>query len=756
MSPAAFIDNPGWADFLPEIREPARRRRLPAHEDCSLLDVETVARHLHAGGTLGMMSGYEERPGQIAMLAAIVRAFNGRGHLLVEAGTGVGKSIAYLVASILWAWTNDTPVVVSTATRNLQSQLVNSDIPKALAVLGDSAGEFKFALLKGRANYLCLRAVGEFFAAGYWTMSAEEQAEMPRFIEWLRSTPDGDLDGYDGLQRSQLTCPGEECGARRCPYYSRCFVYRARKRAAEAHLVIANHALVLAEATAPGGSILPSYARLVVDEAHNLEATATEYLSRELSLASLSRILSRLVRRSRGSRTRPGGILASVERQIRRGALPEASGGKAMQIVSECSAAAAWIMRATAEVLSLSSLMLKPAGKSEMVRFKVAAGRRCYSVRGIFAEYDSAEWDETQLAAAAAKMESRLAVLVRLLHNLRDILDDAAQGSPVQPGDLSAQLNGIAESLVGFANDADFVLKGEKESYAYWVERLREGKGRGVVRLVAAPLSVASELDRMLYEPKDSVVLCSATLRVGNDFKYMMRRLGANGRFACMVADSPFDYLRQALVLASDCLPDPSVASGNYAEGLARLMKDVFAATEGRALVLFTSYEMMRQVADCARESLAREGIELLVQGEGLSRETMTRQLRESGRRVLFGAQSFWEGVDVAGEALSCVVIARLPFAMVGDPVVEARAEKIEREGGSAFRDYFLPEAVIKFRQGFGRLIRTKRDRGVVIVADPRIVTKNYGGSFRKSIPASVHAVAEPSELVARVVDFFM
>ena len=264
MTPAEFIDNPDWAGFIPELREAARTRHLPTHEDCSRLDVEDVAGHLRAGGTLGAMPGYEERPGQIDMTGAITCAFNAREHLMIEAGTGVGKSLAYLVPSVLWAWTNDTPVVISTATRNLQSQLIHSDIPRALKILGDGAAAFKVALLKGRGNYLCLRAVSEFFAAGFWTMSADEQALMPAFIDWLTRTPDGDLDGYEGLSRNLLSCPGEECSGRRCPFYARCFVYKARKAAAEAHLVVVNHALVLAEATAPGSGILPGYGRLVV------------------------------------------------------------------------------------------------------------------------------------------------------------------------------------------------------------------------------------------------------------------------------------------------------------------------------------------------------------------------------------------------------------------------------------------------------------------------------------------------------------
>lgn len=236
----------------------------------------------------------------------------------------------------------------------------------------------------------------------------------------------------------------------------------------------------------------------------------------------------------------------------------------------------------------------------------------------------------------------------------------------------------------------------------------------------------------------------------------MIRRLGCTERFRALLADSPFDYFRQAAVFAPDCLPDPAGAAECYAEALAALVKDLCVRTHGRALVLFTSFEMMRAVAAHAQGPLGEAGFTLLVQGEGLSREAMTAKLRERQPVVLFGAQSFWEGVDVAGEALSCVVIARLPFAQVGDPVVEARGEKVEREGGSSFRDYLLPEAVIRFRQGFGRLIRTKKDRGVVIVTDPRIVTKNYGAVFRRSIPAPVHTITSNDELLARVGDFFV
>ena len=805
MTPAEFIDDPNWAGFIPEMAGAAKSRHLPTHEDCARLDVDSATMHLRKGGTLGTMPGYEERPGQIDMSGAIVRAFNEREHLMVEAGTGVGKSLAYLIPSILWSWANDTPVVISTATRNLQSQLINSDIPKALRILGDDAAKFKVALLKGRGNYLCLRAVSEFFAAGFWTMSAEEQELMPAFIEWLQTTPDGDLDSYEGLPRNVLSCPGEECSGRRCPFYSKCFVCKARKAASEAHLVIVNHALVLAEATAPGSGILPGYGRLVLDEAHNLESIATEYLGYEFSLPALTRILNRLIRRGKGKRARSGGVLSSIERQFQKGAfVGNPAGETVMRILSEASHLTVRIVNAAEDLFEVAALLLRPAKDAGVCRYKVGSlsvgqgsdraepsvtlnvPRRLYSLHGLFKPYEAEEWDEAHFLRAQTDFEAALAAMVNLLHELRDMLDDAVpEGELNYLGDLSSQLNGIADSLVAFANEANFVIRGEKETHAYWIERVGmrdEGRGarrHSLLRLVAAPLSVAEDLKRMFYDMKDTVVLCSATLRVGNDFRYMAKRLGCSqggmgvppvpdsSRFRFLTATSPFDYFRQALVLAPDCLPDPSANPAEYAGALAILMRDLFSVTHGRALVLFTSYEMMNAVAATAHQLLADAGITLLVQGEGLSRESMTQKLKDSIHHcrppsststssvVLFGAQSFWEGVDVAGEALSCVVLARLPFAQVGDPVIEARSEKIDREGGSSFRDYALPEAVIKFRQGFGRLVRTKSDRGVVVVSDPRLVTKNYGATFRKSIPASVHTVTEPDDLLERVADFF-
>jgi ATP-dependent DNA helicase DinG len=732
-----------------------------------------VARHLEAGGTLGSMPGYETRPGQLEMARAVACAFNGREHLMVEAGTGVGKSLAYLVPAVQWSFLNDTPVVLSTATRNLQSQLISSDLPRAARTLGDGAAKLRATVLKGRVNYLCLRMLGEYMQGGYWTLAEDERDAFGRFLEWLRGTGDGDLDDLgDEEMRARLSCPSEDCAGRACPFRAKCFVAKARARAREAHVVVVNHALVLADSDSSGSELLSAYGRIVFDEAHNLEDIATEFLSYELSRPALARLLGRLARTSRSRRgpSRPRGVLGAVERQLQRGAFPDReTAAEVREFLTKVHLQMRFVQSEGEALFAVLERLFSPAPNESVMRFRCVPQRQ-YSLRGIFADYSPAQWSEEELVRAGISFEDALARLQSCVLDLAEALVEASPGAS-HPDDPQALIKAAAESIKDFMLESKFVLAASDPSRAYWVER-RPGNARArqgaYVRLVAAPLSVAADLKRRFYDVKDSVVLCSATLRAGDRFDYMARKLGVSlveaGRMRSLVAASPFDYLRQACVLACGFLPDPSANAVEYGTALVNVLRDVFSATEGRGLVLFTAYEMMRAVAESVRAPLAEAGIDLFVQGDGLSREGMVAALKDgcatsAGKRarrvVLFGAQSFWEGVDVPGEALSCVVLARLPFPQVGEPIVEARSDRIKENGGSPFRDYMLPEAVIRFRQGFGRLVRTRRDRGVVVVTDPRVVTKNYGAVFRRAVPASVHSVSTAADLNARTTAFF-
>ena len=775
IDPALFADDPDWASCVPEIMSGGKRCGLPDHGDCSPLDVERMAGHLMPGGTLGTMKGYEARPGQIDMLKAVSRAFNAREHLMIEAGTGVGKSLAYLVPAVNWAVLNDTPVVVSTATRNLQGQLIMQDIPRAVTTVPD---EVRVALLKGRGNYLCLRSFGELMHDGYYVMNRAEREEFGVLVEWLHAKDcDGDLDAVDvPLLRGRLVCAGEDCGGRRCPYCNRCFIRKARERALRAHLIVANHALVLAEAASSGNGILPAYGRLIFDEAHNLEDIATEFFSLEFSRATLAQLIGRITRRRRGDRGREKGVLGSIQRQLDSGALSAVVAGEEIgELVQKARVACAFAQLEADAVFDIAAHLFDPAVGADVIRYRRlrlsddAYAPRQHSLNGLFKDYNAAQWDEGALSAAVVKFEAKLAPIADTLSQIAMALASAAgEGELNFFGDLVAQAAQMVEAVRDYLAGMKFVLLGGDSQHVYWAERRTVAAGKGErrleMRLVAAPLSVAEEMRRCFYKVKDSVILCSATLRVGDRFDYMAKRLGCMPRegdvgetldVKRLVAASPFDYFRQSLVLAPDFLPDPAASGDDYAAALAPFLLNLFRLTNGRGLALFTAYDMMRAVAERAHPLFSAAGLDLLVQGEGLSRESMAARLKASAGTVLFGAQSFWEGVDVAGEALSCVVLARLPFPQMGEPVTEARCEQIEAEGGSSFRDYMIPEAVIKFRQGFGRLVRTKSDRGVVVVADRRIVAKNYGAIFRKSIAASVHAVKSEEALLGRVKDFF-
>lgn len=789
--------DPEWAAFIPEMRSGGPKCRLPAHADCTPLDVESTARHLESGGTLGSMEGYEVRPGQLDMLRAVTQACNGRTHLMVEAGTGVGKSLAYLVPAVLWSFTNDTPVVISTATRNLQSQLTDHDLPRAAKTLGEDAPKLRWSVLKGRANYLCLRALEEYMQGGWWTLDEQEKNEFTRFLEWLYATKDGDLDSFGGEElRSRLACPSEDCWGRSCRYAGRCFIAKARSRALQSHVIIANHALVLAEAANPGAGLLPAYGRLVFDEAHNLEDIATEYFSYEFSKPALMQVLGRLARPGRAGRGRPArtrGLLGTVERQLAKGAFGPTSVAEGIrELVNRAHIQSGFVVTAADALFGVLRHMFAPAPKEDVIRYRavpvelasvqnaaVAKTKRQYCLKGMFADYTSAQWDEKELHDASIHFEDAFARLQSIVQSLASALEAASEKDETSLfGEIAAQAKGLVGQFTLFLLETKCVLEGADASRVFWIEKMAadepsRGKRTATrqIRLVGAPLSVAKEMKRCFYDAKDTVVLCSATLRAGDRFDYMARKLGmdlvaaeqpedegeipAGPRVRTLVAASPFDYFRQTRVLAPDCLPDPAAEPSAYAEALAKFLVDLFFATQGRALTLFTAYDMMRQVAELCRPRLADAGIGLLVQGEGLSREEMVRRLKEAGRgMVLFGAQSFWEGVDVPGQALSCVVMARLPFPQVGEPITEARSERVVEQGGSGFRDFALPEALIRFRQGFGRLVRTKTDRGVVVIADSRIARKNYGAIFRKSIAATVQTVSSTEETIARVTDF--
>ena len=743
-----------WQDTFPSNLRRQERRPLPTLEDCTPLDPADVASRLGPGGALTRaIQGYEPRPGQVKMLMAVVSAFNEGKHLMVEAGTGIGKSLAYLLPAALWARLNDVPVVVSTNTKNLQAQLVEKDLPTVLKVLdAEPAFEGKpltAAVIKGRTNYLCLRRFGQMLEGGVFELQRPELRMFASIIAWACTTPDGDFDSVmasgavDAQFLYSLTSGSDECQGRGCRNYGRCFVQKARARALAANLVVANHSLVFAELDAATPVSLPPHAQIVFDEAHNLEDAATDHFTIELSTNAVATVTRRL-QQVRGHTRR--GALPSLMKRIADGAV-NVGGNRdaAMSLISRAIDATGALNTATSHLCQALAKIVGESGQTMRYSFKEDPGGT-----GKIPDQNPL-WRSAD--ALAATFQDAAGSLKTALKDLAALLDDsAAEGELNLAAGDAVDLKAAVARIDELREQAEFVVNGCDDGHVFWLEKSR-GHGRDTAAAFAAPINVGPYLAKNVYERKSSVILCSATLSVAGSFTFMAQRLGLDliekERLAACTAPSPFDYARQCALIIPDYLSTPVAQDRSYTAELSDLILRMAEHYGGRTMVLFTSYEMMRQCAENVRTACEAGGYELLVQGESGSRNRMTRVFRQDGRCILFGTQSFWEGVDVMGEALSCVIVARLPFASPGDPIVSARCERIDAEGGSSFAHYSVPLAVLKLRQGFGRLIRHRLDHGSVIIADTRVVTKNYGRIFLRSLPVAATRCANPEAVFA-------
>lgn len=699
---------------------------------------EQVLAVLGADGPVAAALGetYEPRAGQLHMAREVAAAFAGEEVALLEAGTGIGKSFAYLTPAALFAARTKERVVVSTATIHLQEQLLLKDAPllrKALAA--PDQPELSVVVVKGRGNYVSLRRAEEAGELGLEAFGApQEQAEVQRLVAWARETRTGD--------RGELSPPpapeawewvesqGDNCLGNRCPRHGECHFFAARRAAARAHLVVVNHSLLLADmalrlASDNHVSVLPPFARLVVDEGHHLEHTAGEQFGASLSEAALSRALGRLQRR----------------RDQARGLLPALVGR-----LLEAGPEAVPLARQVEELLR----PLRDRAAEEVERaFAAAAGR----VRAALPPLER-EASETRLRlgpGSAGQLEplthtaAALALLARRLLGWAEEAGQRLEGrvkAPLEP--LLRELEAVARRLARGAHELGQVVAPAAaggEQLVRWAELQRRRNGREQLTLRAVPLDVGPLLRRALFHDARTVVLCSATLTVGGSFAFLRHGLGLDAppesdapppRVREARIPSPFDYGRQAVLAVPADMPLPDAPG--YEEALVEAVWQCTQASRGRAFVLFTSHAALtRAHARLAGEMFAA-GMTPLRQGEESRRELLARFRREP-QAVLFGTDAFWEGVDVAGEGLVLVIIARLPFRVPSEPLQAARAEAVSARGGDPFRELQLPQAVLKLTQGFGRLIRTSQDRGAVVVLDRRIVARWYGRAFLDSLP---------------------
>ncbi len=696
---------------LPKPR--SDRPPLKPREDRHPLDTEGLAALLEPGGALAKtFPNYEHRSQQVTMLSAVSEAFNAGTHLLVEAGTGTGKSMAYLIPAFAWAKTNGERVLISTNTINLQDQLINKDIPDLRMAMGE---DFWVAVLKGRGNYLCPRRMAAMTRLGPKTI--EEARVLAKTLVWLHGGGSGDVaeislrGPVEGAVWSRLASDAEECSMEACLLHTGgiCPYYQAHRAAETAHVIIVNHALLLAD-IGTGSRVIPEYRYLIVDEAHHLEATTTRGLRFSVTELELQRALKDL-----GGPT--GGLLGRTLRLAKR-ELPAASIEQVRSAVAEMEEQTQVCSRLTPPFFgSLSAFMeekregrpLGPYGQQERI---------LPSVRTL------PDWSHVEIAWDA--LRTPVATVADRLTSLAEGVQGLAETGLEAAEDLSVALRTNAHSLADILTQLDQMIFEGDPAQITWIQLQGEPPR---LSLHAAPLSVGPLVEEHIWHEKEAVVMTSATLTTAGEFDYLRQRLSADEADELAVG-SPFDFESSTLFYLINDIPEP-IERNAYQRTLERGLIALCRATGGRALVLFTSNNQLMATARAISEPLASDGIQVLEQGAGASRHALLESFRSMDHAVLLGSRSFWEGVDVPGQALSILAIARLPFDVPTDPIIAARSETFD----DPFREYSLPEAILRFRQGFGRLIRTRTDRGVVVCFDRRLISKAYGNAFLASLP---------------------
>jgi ATP-dependent DNA helicase DinG len=731
----AIVDNEARELYV--VLEPPRAR------DVVPLDIAEVTSTLAPGGPVSFAHpAYEDRPTQRDLSAAIARAYNEGGVAVLEAGTGTGKSVAYLIPAIRWALQNRERTVVSTNTINLQEQLVRKDLPFLRQALGQ---QFRFALVKGRGNYISIRRAK--LAEQTQTVLFEEmqQNSLTAIVEWLKTTKDGSLQDLPFTPSSdvwdEVVSDSDVCLRAKCPHFEQCFYQQARRDAAAADVLVVNHSLLFSDLavrrlqnnfTAP--AVLPAYNRVILDEAHNLEDAATEHLGATVTRRGMLRVLNRLDKRGKG-------LLSAFERRLLAGNEDMLQQDALRQI----DALRPSIERARDHAFALFQFVddLTARADDGVVRLLEDFAASPQWLNGMDVAYENI----LQLLDEVARKLGALRDSVMVDRSWSDALTEQL-----------VELHGAAGRVRGLADGLRLVFGTPKEDFAIvrWLER----HGGREVNLAAraAPVEIAAALRDALFDRVETAVLTSATLATRDGFSFVRTRLGiSNGlRVREAMFPSPFDYEEQTMIVVPTDLPTPGTSEDHpqLHTRTAEIVLDFAEISDGGIFVLFTSYRALKTVAAMLRKSGIERRWPLFVQGES-GRASLLEAFILSGRGVLLGVSSFWEGVDVPGDPLRGIIVTKLPFKVPTEPLTAARIEAIDRDGGNSFMDYVLPHAALRLKQGFGRLIRSTTDRGAVALLDRRILEKGYGRYFLGTLPPAPIVTAPWIEASEQLLRFY-
>jgi len=692
------------------------------------LDEDELSSILEPGGEFSKyFKNFEYRSQQVDMLRSVASAFSNQNHLFVEAGTGTGKSFAYLIPAAFWAFKNNQRVVVSTNTIALQDQLINKDIPDLCAALDLP---LRATVIKGRANYLCPRRLEAFRFRGPETK--EEMRVIAKILVWLQNGGDGDrtrLNLNSPMEREiwlKLSADDENCNAESCLAKAGglCPFYQVRQAAQVAHILIVNHALLLSDVVT-GSRVLPPYEYLIIDEGHHLESASTNTLSYRITQTDMQRMIREL-----GSVS--SGVLGRLVTSLKHILKP-----------SEFASAFSICQRITDLAFRLEQDWNAFFGDIESFleseRDFQPMGLYAQQVRILPATRTIPSWSTVEIHYDQAN--ETLTLLINLVKEFLKDLSDVIQD---QTEDLEEAISSLSFNHQRMSEAAHFLyamILNPESDYIYWIEQ-QPDSGRIILQI--APLHIGNLMEKYLWHEKSSIILTSATLTTHGEFDYLKNRLNADEADELIVG-SPFDFESSAMLYLPNDIPEPSQTAA-YQKMVEHTLIQLSKATGGRLLALFTSYAQLKKTSQAIGPRLIDAEIQVYEQGEGASANTLLESFKETDRAVLLGTRAFWEGVDIPGEALSVLVIVKLPFAVPSDPIVAARSETFD----DPFNEYSIPEAILTFRQGFGRLIRTQFDRGIVVVLDRRILSKKYGRFFIESLPPSKLITGSVTDLPKR------